>query len=199
MMKQHYIYLTTNLINNHQYIGKRQKSSFDFKYLGSGKLLTLAIKKYGKENFKCEILKECNTIAELNEQEKYYIKLYDAVNNKNFYNIAIGGQGCGIPGKVLSKETRDKIGKANTGKIRTQQFKDNLSIITKSRNLSWTYRDKISASLRGHVVTEEARKKISEAHKGKTPWNKGKQMSDEQKKKISETKRRNNQLNKLNI
>lgn len=53
-------------------------------------------------------------------------------------------------------------------------------------------RRKISESNKGQVAwnkgiprTEEERKKMSEAHKGKTSWNKGKKMSNEQKKKIS--------------
>ena len=51
-----YIYKTTNLINNKIYIGKRQKQKFDAGYIGSGKKLKSAIKHYGKNNFKCEII-----------------------------------------------------------------------------------------------------------------------------------------------
>lgn len=88
-----YVYLTTNLINNRKYIGKRQKSYFDTSYLGSGMILKEAVKKYGKENFNCIILKECNSLEELNESEKEFISLYNATNNPEFYNIAHGGTG----------------------------------------------------------------------------------------------------------
>lgn len=40
------------------------------------------------------------------------------------------------------------------------------------RDIDWI--DKISDSLQGHEVSDETRRKISEANKGKTPWNKGK-------------------------
>ena len=94
-----YIYLTTNLINNKKYIGKRvipDKYKNDLKsdpYLGSGKNLKKAIKKYGEENFSKEILFMCSTSSELSSMERYYIKIYDAVKSKNFYNIHEGGDG----------------------------------------------------------------------------------------------------------
>lgn len=85
------IYLTTNLINGKKYIGQHKISkSYDY-YLGSGKILKQAIEKYGRENFKKESLVFCETQEEANEKEKYYIKLFDAVNDDNFYNLAEGG------------------------------------------------------------------------------------------------------------
>ena len=54
-MKQYYIYLTINLINGKKYIGKHY-GELDDSYLGSGTILQKAINKYGKQNFKKEIL-----------------------------------------------------------------------------------------------------------------------------------------------
>lgn len=54
-MKQHYVYITTNLINGMRYIGMHYGELND-DYLGSGNLIQLAIQKYGKENFKKDIL-----------------------------------------------------------------------------------------------------------------------------------------------
>jgi hypothetical protein len=42
------IYITTNLINNKKYIGADKNNNP--KYLGSGLIIKLAIKKYGKNN-----------------------------------------------------------------------------------------------------------------------------------------------------
>lgn len=74
------------------YIGKDSKS--DPKYLGSGTILKQAIKKYGKDNF-VKIILEDNIIDNdiLNNREIYYITLFQATNNKNFYNISTGGGG----------------------------------------------------------------------------------------------------------
>lgn len=41
-------------------------------------------------------------------------------------------------------------------------------------------------TMKGKHLTEEAKKKLSEAHKGKAPWNKGIPMSEETRKKLSE-------------
>ena len=91
-MKQYYIYLTTNLINNNKYIGKHY-GELDDDYLGSGKLLTLAINKYGKINFKKEILYISSSNEENNQKEKEFIKTFNAVERRDFYNIHEGGDG----------------------------------------------------------------------------------------------------------
>jgi len=88
-----YVYITTNLINGKKYIGMDKWDEFSDSYLGSGIHLNRAIEKYGKENFKKEILCECETEEELIEKEIYYIDLYDAVKSKEFYNLKKGGIG----------------------------------------------------------------------------------------------------------
>ena len=94
-----YIYKTTNLITGKFYIGKRQKSTFDKYYYGSGKYISASIAKYGKENFTREILEWCETVDELNEKERYWIKFLDARNLEIGYNIAEGGDGSAEGGK----------------------------------------------------------------------------------------------------
>ena len=129
-----YVYLTTNLINNKKYIGKRAKSEFDDSYLGSGKLLKRALSKYGKINFKCEVLKWCSSLTELNESEKYFIKKFNAQERNDFYNISSGGDWGDITrgmsnkeyeewkrkispiGRKHSNETKKKISRAHMGK-----------------------------------------------------------------------------------
>lgn len=50
------IYKTTNLLNGMFYIGKHQTEDPNDSYLGSGVYLKRAIAKYGKCNFKKEVL-----------------------------------------------------------------------------------------------------------------------------------------------
>lgn len=92
---QGFIYMTTNLVNGMKYIGKCEYARLNGweDYLGSGKILKQAIKKYGKDNFHRDILIEATTAEELDKLEQYYIGLYDACNSNEFYNIATGGDG----------------------------------------------------------------------------------------------------------
>jgi len=85
------IYKTTNVINKKIYIG--QDSNDNPKYLGSGLLLHKAIKKYGKDNFKKEVLEVCSDRKCLNKQEIYWIKFYKATDKEIGYNISEGGTG----------------------------------------------------------------------------------------------------------
>lgn len=85
------VYMTTNLVNGKKYIGKDVANKPS--YIGSGKALKAAIKKYGKKNFKKEILAYASSKEELSKLEIYYIKLYGAKESPMFYNITAGGDG----------------------------------------------------------------------------------------------------------
>jgi len=86
------VYKTTNLINYKFYVG--QDKNNNPKYLGSGLILNLAIKKYGSENFRKDILEYCSSREELNTREKFWIKLTRA--RELGYNITEGGQCCNV-------------------------------------------------------------------------------------------------------
>lgn len=117
----HYIYQITNLLNDKKYIGKRScRCSIEKdKYMGSGIYLKRAINKYGIENFEKRILEICYEEKELNEKEKYWIKYYDAVNNKNYYNIALGGDGGNVRAgfnEERIKQWKNNMSKSHKGK-----------------------------------------------------------------------------------
>jgi hypothetical protein len=108
------VYLTTNLLNGKQYIGSHHTA--DDNYLGSGVLITKAIKKYGKENFKKEILWEGSESEKL-KMETLFCEKYDVANNKNFYNRT--NKGTGLPsGFRFSDEVKEKY-----KKVRSERFK----------------------------------------------------------------------------
>lgn len=86
-----YIYKITNNINGKWYIGKHNGS--DPNYMGSGKVLKQAYKKYGKENFSKIILEECLTEIELNRLEEDWITKTNAITDPLSYNLVNGGTG----------------------------------------------------------------------------------------------------------
>lgn len=85
------IYKITNLLNNKIYIGLDSKNNVE--YYGSGKLIKQAIRKYGKENFKKEIIDSSDNLNDLYEKEKYWVCFYNATDRLIGYNLKPGGFG----------------------------------------------------------------------------------------------------------
>lgn len=103
-----YIYITTNLINGKRYIGqsKYARKINHAKYLGSGKRIKAAIIKYGRDNFSREVVYIAESREELIAKEVELIKLYNAVADPMWYNIAEGGYTTrGFTGRKHSPES----------------------------------------------------------------------------------------------
>lgn len=111
-----YVYLTTNLINNKKYIGQHRGEPND-SYFGSGIYIKQAIKKYGKENFKKEILCYADSQEELNKLEIEFITLHNAVEDEMYYNIALGGYTPVAVGGMKGKKTHRR-NKTKTKRIK---------------------------------------------------------------------------------
>lgn len=83
-----FVYVTTNRVNGKRYVGKCSYSRPQWRtYLGSGKYLVQAIKKYGRASFTRVIIEEADNDEVLCQRELYYIDLYDAANNRDWYNV----------------------------------------------------------------------------------------------------------------
>lgn len=93
MSKVGILYETRNSLNGKIYIGVRTLSGtyHDNHYLGSGKLLKAAIKKYGRENFTRKILVK-STPDYCYELESKIVN-QDFVDRPDTYNICLGGIG----------------------------------------------------------------------------------------------------------
>lgn len=92
MKKYHIVYKTTNLINGRFYIGMHSTNKLNDNYLGSGWVLKDAINKYGRENFKKEILYIYNTRKEALTKEAEIVNETFIKDNNN-YNLILGGNG----------------------------------------------------------------------------------------------------------
>lgn len=90
--KYHFTYKTTNLINNRYYLGMHSTNRIDDGYLGSGKRLYYELNKYGRDNFKFEILKQFSSREELVQAEINLITEQD-LKNPNCLNLKSGGEG----------------------------------------------------------------------------------------------------------
>ena len=82
------IYRITNKINGKTYLGKHQTVDLNDSYMGSGKLIRLAIRKHGKENFVKEVLYVFDTENEMNAKEAELVDV-----GEHTYNMCSGGKG----------------------------------------------------------------------------------------------------------
>jgi group I intron endonuclease len=83
------VYRVTNRANKKFYIGSHRTSKLDDGYMGSGKLLKRAFKKYGMDSFDKEILSVFETSEEMFSEEA---RLVDK-DDPQCYNLKEGGEG----------------------------------------------------------------------------------------------------------
>ena len=135
MKKYYLIYKITNQINGKFYIGQHTTSKINDGYMGSGKLIIKAIKKYGTENFTKEILFELSSADELNQKEKELVTVEFCLR-LDTYNICEGGFGGnfhyinrnGLNGGIVSEKSRLNI-KKYSGNI--EMIKTWIKLLTK--------------------------------------------------------------------
>jgi len=171
------IYKITNKINGKIYIGKHQTLNLYDNYYGSGKALINAIKKYGKENFKKEIIYIFDNEVEMNSKEKELIT-EEFVLREDTYNLGVGGEGGPhFKGKTFSEISRNKISNKNSGRVLSEEHKKKISESRKLQLLSEIHKKKISESHKGKTLSEDHKQSIRKSVTGKT-------HSDETKEKM---------------
>lgn len=181
------LYEITNLVNGKNYIGQHTTENVDDGYMGSGMAIMRAVKKYGKENFKKEILLYAKNEVALNFFERSLVTPEFCALDSN-YNLREGG---GHGGRH-SQETINKVlaTKRAWSPERKAAFTAKRSAALKGIKKgprSPETRAKIAAALKGKNKSPETKAKLSQARKGK----KGAPRTPEWLAKIQETKRRN--------
>ena len=101
--KYHYFYQITNLINGHFYYGIHSTNDLEDGYMGSGKRLNRAYKKYGIENFEKVILKYFDTRKECAKYEAEIVT-EELVHNPSCYNVSCGGEYFNTLGTISVKD-----------------------------------------------------------------------------------------------
>lgn len=161
------IYVWRNKVNGKTYVGKAKKlhkrrnehlsAKDDFYFHKS-------LRKRGVEGYQLAIIiKDLLTEEELNENERYYIKVLNSLNkNGKGYNCSDGGEG----GNNYAGKTKEEI----------TETKRKMSEAKKGEN-NPNY---------GKKFSEETKRKLSEIRKGENNPYYGKKHSEETKGKISE-------------
>ena len=106
-MKNGFIYIIRNTVNNKVYIDQtkvsvetRWKEHLRHAQYGD-QIINRAMKKYGVDKFYIETLEICD-LDIIDEREIYYIDLYDSTNKSKGYNVSIGGNTPRFKRKALS-------------------------------------------------------------------------------------------------
>lgn len=175
-----YVYKITNDINGKVYIGqtndlkRRWKEHCNDKR--KGHLITLAIRKYGKENFSMEVL---YFGEDYNSKEKEFISKFKSRDKKYGYNIAPGGQDshgelnprCKIS-KKIAEQIKDYLLHSDLGR---KEIAKKLNIKVRyvdeiNRGEAWVDRDKSEYPLRRFAkrLSKEEVDKIINLLKDKT-------------------------------
>ena len=160
------IYQTTNLLNGKIYIGIHKTTDENDSYLGSGKQLMYAVRKYGREHFKKEILFKYESLNEALDKEKELVT-EEFVKRKDTYNISLGGglggkdiNGLTFEGKKHTKEAREKISNARLGQEH-KISKEARNKIIHNNKTNKERKQKISDTLKGQTKTKEHKKNLS--------------------------------------
>jgi group I intron endonuclease len=149
------IYKVTNKINGKVYIGqtvrglheRRRKHNYSKQVCHFHN----AIRKYGKDSFKWEVLEECDTPNELNEMEFHYIEQFNSIEEG--YNMVSGG---GVmSGWSHSKETKDLLSKKAKLRHATKGHPN------EGRKWSKEIRKRMGESKRGKKQSKQQREKHS--------------------------------------
>lgn len=191
------IYKITNKINGKIYIGQSlniEKRFNNHRNKSQNVHLKNAFDKYGLDNFLFEpifVLDSSLTEEQMHfimdEKEKEFIYFYESIDPEKGYNKKEGGSRGKLSEEsiqkikekraqqviVHSEETKRKIGAGNKGKVHSLE-----------QNLNH----------KNHTMTEEGRKRVSEAHKGKcfrknfnNGWL-GKHIPEDHKQKLREAR-----------
>jgi group I intron endonuclease len=105
------VYKITNLINEKIYIGVHRTNNLDDDYFSSSKLVKLAVKKYGIENFVKDILYVYDNPEEMFLKEKEIVNK-EFVQRADTYNLTCGGYGSWEHWNNGSKKHRETARKA---------------------------------------------------------------------------------------
>lgn len=202
----YYIYRTTNLIDDKFYIGVHAHfTKFDSFYFGSGRRITRAIKKYGKENFKVEVLSYHSNLQEAFREESKIVN-EELLSNPLCYNLNIGGKGGSRPGHIKNfgkiklprtQAQKDAISKALTGKsYLTPEGKQRIVEANKgnqyAKGMTYAHSDdakeKIAQSRLGKIWDKDMRQRMSSARMGKALGNKNAMANPENRAKVGASK-----------
>ena len=162
------IYLLLNTITGKMYVGQTTNLKKRIaEHKRGDQYVDRAIRKYGWKNFRCFVIKNCASKAEMDTWEKFFIILLNT-KSPNGYNLTDGGEE--IVGLKRTPEQIAKIAAANTGKRHSLTSRAIMSKAHTGKTLSPEHCAKIGETLRGVPKTLEHCAHISAGRRYESPY-----------------------------
>lgn len=178
-MKHYTVYKTTNVVTGDYYIGTHVTSDPHDAYLGSGKRLNNAIKKYGRESFSKEVLFDFANNEDMFLKEKELVN-ETVLKDPKCLNLIVGGLGGfsyinnnGIKkfhGKNHSRASIEKMLETKKKKgnyYPTESRRIEIAEANRKKAQDSNWRATMSDALSGKTKTNEHKEKIAQSLKGK--------------------------------
>jgi hypothetical protein len=161
-------------------------------YFTSSSYIKDLVKEHGKDAFEFQVRKVFERADQALKCEKKVLTTFDAKFNSSWLNKSNGYGSTGFT--KHTEETKEKISKANKGrklptktkehreklsnalkgkKVLTPEHKEKLLKANTGRKMPDHVKEKLIAISKTRIFSDEARKKMSDAAKGRIPWNKG--------------------------
>lgn len=180
------IYKAVNKVNGKIYVGQTMKTAQERiaeHFSCSQYPFANALRKYGTMNFDVSVLETCKTREELNEREIYWIAALNCKAPRG-YNMNDGGNGCNPTLESLKKRSESMKGqRCALGRKYTDEQRKRHSQIFKGHKVSPETCRKISEAAKQRMTFPEFRMKLSKANLGFRP-------SAETRRKLSEAQKR---------
>ncbi len=184
------VYLITNLVNGKRYVGKTVRPTkrwywhvVEARKDQSCMLIAKAIKKYGPDKFRFEILEHLPTEDAAFEREIWWIQHFQSDHSGIGYNLESGGLG----GRVLGDSTRQKISAARKGWSPSTKTRQRMAAAQRGKKRSPEAIEKTATSNRGVKRSPEVIARASQARvwNGHTPESRAKMSAAKLGKKQS--------------
>lgn len=145
------VYLITNLVNGKVYVGKTKRKLYtrwlqhlSFSRQNRKTAISLALRKYGSENFTIHTIQTTSDDEELDRLERDWIFLMSSRVDQNGYNMTPGGDGGDTASGLKRSEKTVTLMKKNHGRARrdittelvTKLYNDGLSVLEICKKLN---------------------------------------------------------------
>ena len=180
-----FIYLVRNCVNCKVYVGKVESPKTIEKrwkdHVREGRNLKESRKKavskkiwdthlnnaiaiYGEDVWEVKRIDDARNAEELNEKERYWIKMYDSENREKGYNMTEGGEG-----GTFRDESVEKLRNSINAKYKDNAYRERQKKGVKNKRQESNYREKQMEQVKKRNQNPEYIKKLSTAKKRN--WN----------------------------